>query len=95
MKKDIKPWHPADYEVADIQAIQSLQAGNADEFQQRRALKWIVEVVSATYDQSFRPGSDGERDTCFAEGRRFVGLTIVKATKLNVSNLLKKRPEEA
>ena len=75
-------WTPAPYESADIAAIQALERGEAEPHQQVRALRWIVEAVSATYDQSFRPGS--ERETVFAEGRRFVGLQIVKATKLKL-----------
>lgn len=82
-----QPWQPASYELADIEAIQALASGAAEEAQQRRALAWIINVVAGTYDQSYRPGADGERDTCFAEGRRFVGSQIVKATKLNLSSL--------
>ena len=75
-------WTPAPYEPADIAAIQALARGDAEPHQQTRALRWIVETISATYDQSFRP--DSERESAFAEGRRFVGLTLVKATKLRV-----------
>lgn len=61
-------------------AIKCLAAGNANEGQQRMALKWIVEEVCGTYDQSFRPS--GDRDTVFAEGRRFVGLALVREINL-------------
>ena len=75
-------WAPPRYESADIGAVQALARGEADSYQQTRALTWIVETVCGTYDLSFRP--DSERETAFAEGRRFVGLNIVKATKLRV-----------
>ena len=78
-------WAPAPYEIYDIGAIQALSKGIANEQQQARALHWIIETVCGTYDQSFRPGS--ERETVFAEGRRFVGLTLVKAIKLDTTKL--------
>lgn len=82
-----KAWTPAAYVPADIAAIQALQRGEADPAQQMRVLSWLVNTVCGTYEPSFRPGADGERETCFAEGRRFVGLTLVKAMKLNLSTL--------
>ncbi len=82
------PWMPPAYNVADAVAIQALMTGKADANQQQRALKWIIEVCSGTYDQSYRPGAqEGERDTTFALGRQFVGQQIVKLTRLNVSKL--------
>jgi len=82
------PWYPPAYELADIMAIKGLAAGTASPEQQQRAIKWIIENACATYDLSYRPTSD--RDTSFAEGRRFVGLEIVKALKLNASILKRK-----
>ena len=80
---------PAPYDIADIGAVQALARGDAEPHQQQRALRWIIEVVAGAYDASYRP--DSERDTCFAEGRRYVGNTIIKATKLN-TQLLKAKP---
>lgn len=82
------PWKPARWEVADVAAIQALQRGDAMEHQQQRALNWIIEACG-TYDLSFRPGDDGERDTAFAEGKRSVGLQIVKLINLNLEALRK------
>lgn len=73
-------WAPAPHEPPDTAAIQALARGEAAPHQQIHALKWIVEVAAGTYDQSYRPNS--ERESAFAEGRRFVGLQIVKQTKL-------------
>ena len=72
---------PPPYEVLHVAAIQALASGSASPHQQQEALRWIIEQASATYDLSFSPESD--RATSFAEGRRFVGLQIVKMTKLN------------
>lgn len=85
------PWKPHPYELADASAVQALAVGQADAEQQRRALAWIVEC-SGTYDMSYRPGPGGERDTAFAEGKRSVGLQIVKLSKLNVGALRRSEP---
>lgn len=69
-------------------ALQALQRGDATGDQMQRALKWIV-GCAGTYDLSFRPGQDGERESSFAEGKRFVGLQIVKLLKINLSQLRK------
>jgi hypothetical protein len=68
-------------------AIKALFVGNATGDQQIRAMKWIIEDVCRTYDLSFRP--DSERDTCFAEGKRHVGMEIVKALKVNTEIIRK------
>ncbi len=71
-----RAWHPPEYDVADVHAVRALETGNANPDQQKRALGWIIRNGCGTYDLSFRPESD--RETSFAEGRRFVGLMIVK-----------------
>ena len=81
------PWLPPSYTNRDAGCIQALARGEADADQQRHALKYIVETLCACYDASFRPESD--RATAFAEGRRFVGLQLVKLTKVNIAALKK------
>lgn len=75
-----QPWHPAPYDPdgADTMAIKALAAGKASEGQQKRALHWIINSVCGTYDQPFRPGEGGDRDTVFACAKQFVGQQIVK-----------------
>lgn len=86
------PWLPAEWDPADISAIQALQKGEASPDQQRRALDWIIISAAGTYEASYRPGGqEGERDTCFAEGRRFVGNQIVKALKISLYALRTKQ----
>jgi hypothetical protein len=82
-KKATQPWHPAPYEPADTGAIKALASGTANQGQQQRALNWIIMTLCGTYDMSYRSGS--ERDTAFAEGKRFVGNQIVKQTKLTTA----------
>lgn len=89
-KKKSTAWMPAAPKMADAAAIRALARGDATPEQQTRALTFIVEALCGTYDLSFRPNS--ERDTCFAEGRRFVGLQVVKLTKIN-PEVYKEKPE--
>lgn len=80
-------WTPPEWEDADAYAIQRCIQGNADPADQRRAIDWIINAACGTYDLSFRPGVQGDRDTSFAEGRRFVGLQIIKMSKINYQRM--------
>ncbi len=63
--------HPA------VAAIKAMARGQADEWQQKVVLEFIVEQLCGTYDLSFRQdGYGGERETCFSEGKRSIGLNI-------------------
>ena len=79
---------PPEYAIADAESVQALARGEATPTQQKRALEWIINSGAATYDQSYRPGDT--HDTSFAEGRRFVGTTLVKLLKLNINSLIQK-----
>lgn len=87
-----EPWKPSHYADEDAGAIQALLRGDAQPHQQQRALAYIIEQLCGTYDMSFRPAS--ERDTCFAEGKRFVGNQLVKLTKVNLSKMTKEPTEQ-
>lgn len=80
-------WAPVDYELSDAGALQALQRGDASAYQQQTALKFIVERIAGTYQPSFR--ATGDRDTCFAEGRRYVGMQIVKFLNINLATMKK------
>lgn len=88
MKKAPLPYAPPPYEDADVSAIQALQRGDATPEQQQRALSWIVYNAAGTYDLEYR--TDG-RDHAFCSGRRFVGLEIVKMSKINLAALNRRR----
>ena len=83
MTKKSGPWLPAKYDDTITSAVKALNAGVASAGQQQTALKWIIETVCGTYDMSYRPESD--RDTVFAEGKRFVGNQLVKQLRLTTS----------
>lgn len=84
------PWLPAPWEPADVSALQALARGVANEGQQKRALDYIVNTLGMTYQHTYVPGS--ERDSAFAQGRRFVGLQIVKLVNMP-AHLIKKAKE--
>lgn len=86
------PWKPAPYDPADAAAIQALQTGVATRDQQKRALTWLINTACGTYDMSYRPGQDGDRDTAFAEGRRSVGLQLVKLCNIKIGLLRRSEP---
>lgn len=79
------PARPASYDEADVAAIQAIATGSATAAQQQRALRWIVEAAADAYGLSYR-GGDAQA-TAFAEGKRFVGLQIVKLSKLRLDAL--------
>ena len=85
--KSSAPWKPVKYVKADVAAIQAMKRGEATADQQIRAIEYIVGTISDRNGMSFRPGPDGDRDTAFAEGRRFVGNQIVKLTNLPMSKI--------
>lgn len=75
------PYEP--YEWADnlplVYALKALHEGKATDEQQRLVINGLM-GITAYYDLSYRPNS--ERDTSFAEGKRFVGSQIVKMINL-------------
>ncbi len=71
---------PATWDPADAVALQALSQGTAEKHQQIRALQFIINAVCGTYDMSYR--SEKALDTVFAEGKRSVGLQIVKLVNM-------------
>ena len=69
-------WHPPEYDIQDIRAIQAIASGSASEQEQRHGLDWIINNAAATYDEPFRPGQTDVVN--YVLGRRSVGLAIVK-----------------
>jgi hypothetical protein len=90
MAKAQQTWMPALWEPADVASLQSLARGVANEGQQKRALAYIVNVLGLTYEHTYVAGS--ERDSCHAQGRRYVGLQIVKLVNMP-AHLIRKAGE--
>lgn len=80
--QDRRPYKPSPCDKSDLFAMKALAAGVATEGQQKRALEWILKVACGIGDNTYY--HDSERDTTFAEGKRFVGLEIVSL--LNMPN---------
>lgn len=87
-------WMPVRYELAEAHALRALASGTANAEQQKRAMEWLIHKACGTYEMSFRP--EGDRETIFAEGRRFVGLQVVKLVNMPASVLaaMRKNPNE-
>ena len=88
MAKGTEAFIPPGYSPREAFAVRATAKGEATDEQQRLAMKWIIEKACATYDLSYRPNSD---ETILAEGRRFVGLQIVKMINLNPEVLKNER----
>lgn len=78
---------PAPFLSADAGAIQALASGTANEGQQKRALKWIMESACALPHWAYRAD---QRETDIALGRHFVGQQIAGLLKVNISQLNKR-----
>lgn len=71
------------YGKAELNAMYALSTGDASGPQQLVAWSWIIGALCRYHDVSYRPGTDGDRDTAFAEGRRFVAAEMIKMTHVN------------
>jgi len=91
MKKYESPSAPIEIKAHNAGAVQALIRGDCPEHLQRDFIKWLIEDVCGTYDQSYRENS--QRDTDFAEGKRWVGNRIVLASKLDPAKLDKPKEE--
>lgn len=82
--EDHAPWIPTPWEPADASALQALMRGDCPPNLQVRAIKFILQMTGLR-DLSYRYGAqEGERDTAFAEGKRFIGLQIGKLLEVKV-----------
>lgn len=90
----MRPWMPPDHDEAVVYAVRAIATGTASDGQQLlfwRYLNYVAASSDEFQDMSFRPSEHGgERDTCFAEGKRFVGAMIRKLLRPEFTP----RPEE-
>lgn len=66
-------------------ALKAVYQGQADEYQQRLALKVIVNTFSRAHDVSYVPGSFDQ--SAFLAGRGYVGQIILKYLNLPIGRL--------
>ena len=69
----------------EVVAIQALYKGEATPYQQKLALKVIVNDFSRAHDALYVPGSFDQ--TAFLNGRAFVGQRILKYINISVGKL--------
>lgn len=69
---------------SEHEAIRNLGRGQATEYQQQLALKFIVDSISRADDLLYIPDSIDQ--TAFLNGRAFVGKKLQKLIKLPLSN---------
>ena len=81
---DNAPWKPTPYGEEEAGAAKALFRGEAKPHQQQLFLDWLINIASGTYDESYRPGEEGRRDTDYALGKANVGRTVVKMIKVNI-----------
>lgn len=86
--KYIAPYSPIVFVKADASALQAMKRGEATADQQIRAMEFILGPICERNGMSFRPGGlEGDRDTAFAEGKRFVANQIVKMVNTPLSKI--------
>ncbi len=86
------PWLPLKPKKADVAALQAWGNGKATADQQIRAFGYVLKTICDLYGMSYRPGADGDRDTSFAEGRRFVGNQILAVANTPLSKIKEEKP---
>lgn len=75
------------FTVADIHALQRVYAGDATPEQQKRAMSWILTDLCRIKELGYH---ENDRDTAFAQGRKFPGLKLAEFITINLENLKKK-----
>ena len=71
---ELNPIRFKDFTAADVHAVRAVAHGKANEDQQKRAIKYIIEHVCETYNEQWR-ADPSQKDV--AIGRRAVGLNLV------------------
>ena len=68
-----------------VRALRSLEEGTAGPYEQKLALKTILDNFCGTYQQSFVPGAPDQ--STFMQGRAFPGQRILHYLKLDPTKL--------
>lgn len=89
--KPVNGAQPAAFNSTDATSLQAVAAGTANDGQQKRALKWILEGACGLPVWAY---CDSQRETDISLGRQFVGQQIMGLLKVNVSTLRKKEQNE-
>ena len=74
-------------DITNSYAIKALFTGTANEGQQIKAMKCIVEEICNTYGMTYDPQS--ERQSAFNEGMRHVGRVLVGIANISLGQVKK------
>lgn len=86
--EDYPVWKTVPFRISDAKAIQALANGQADEAQQKRAFKWIVSQAGMLNRSTYQPGGEAaDRDSTFAQGRRFIAVQTMRLATTNLEDL--------
>lgn len=84
-----RPFLPPWYDEKVVYAVRAVAEGVANQGQQQLFWRYLMYVTGSAEefnDLSWRPGGpEGDRDTSFAEGKRFVGLMVRKLLRHEVT----------
>jgi len=81
-----------DIDKQEHEAVKALGKGEADAYQQRLALKVIVNDISRTHDLCYIP--DSQDQSAFIAGRAFVGQKILKYLNIPVGKIKEENSNE-
>ena len=89
------PLYPARLSSEIVYAVQAIQAGKADAHQQSLFFHWLITEATKCHDHEYRPGGEeGNRDSALASGKRFVGLSILRAFNMTPEKVAAMRETE-
>jgi hypothetical protein len=71
---------PAEYDRQIISAVTAFMQGLASDGQQIIVRDWILHNVCQVDGSAYYRGADGDRDTAFALGKRYVANSLRKMT---------------
>jgi len=78
---------PVEWALADASAAQALERGEATADQQQRFMAWLMHRACMFNDMEFRTGPDGDRESAFMGGRRFVASQVRKLLLVDIAKL--------
>lgn len=81
------PVLPPRVSVAEITALKAIFAGSASEQQQKAGMAWIVHQAAGLDFLAWYPGSEGQRASDFAQGKRSVGLNIKRVIEMSAADV--------
>ena len=80
------------YNAQMVRALKALEKGTATAYEQQLAMKFILDGLAATYQNTFVPEAPDQ--SAFMAGRAFVGQQIMKLLRLDPTILVQLDEEE-